>query len=124
MKKTHDIDTYLASQPAGPRKILSMVRQTIRRAVPFAEEGVSYRMPVFKYFGVVMYFAAFKAHYSVFVRPKYLNAFKKQLAGYKTTKAGINIPFDAEVPVRLISKLAKYAAEQNRKASTGRAVKW
>jgi uncharacterized protein YdhG (YjbR/CyaY superfamily) len=124
MKKQNPIDSYLSSLPSNRRKILSRVRQTIKKAVPESEEGVSYRMPVFKYFGVVMYFAAFKEHYSVFVRPKYLSAFKKKVAGFKTTKAGINIPFDGEIPVRLILKLAQYAADNNRKDFKGKPATW
>jgi hypothetical protein len=58
------------------------------------------------------------------VRPKYLKAFKKQVAGYKTTKAGINIPFDSKIPVRLISQLAEYAAEHNRLAAKDDTEKW
>jgi uncharacterized protein YdhG (YjbR/CyaY superfamily) len=113
MKSSKDISAYIASQPAAIRPKLKKLRNTIKEAVPMAEEGISFGMPVFKLNGIVMYFAAFKEHYSVFVRPVYLNKFKKRLTDYRTTKAGVNIPSDKEVPVRLVSDMARYAARQN-----------
>jgi uncharacterized protein YdhG (YjbR/CyaY superfamily) len=113
MKIAKEISSYISSQPASIRPKLKKLRQVIRKAVPLAEEGVSYRMPVFKLNGIVMYFAAFKEHYSIFVRPVYLDKFRNKLAGYRTTKSAVNIPSDKEVPIKLVSDIAKYAAEQN-----------
>ena len=112
----NDIKSYIASQPESIRPTLEKLRQTIRKAVPEAEEVISYQMPAFKYHGIVMYFAAFAKHYSIFVRPVFLNAFRNDLTGYTTTKSAVHIPLDRPVPVRLVTTLAKYTARQNREA--------
>jgi len=111
----HDIDGYIAAQSAAIRPTLEKLRRTIKDTVPAAQELISYRMPAFKYYGIVMYFAAFKKHYSIFIRPVYLQAFKNELKQYKTTKSAVNIPLEKAVPVRLVTKIARYAAHQNSK---------
>src|ERR1035441_3923848 len=61
------IDEYIAAQPEAVRPKLEQVRAAIRRAVPEAVEGIGYRMPGYKLQGKPMlYFAAFKEHYSLF----------------------------------------------------------
>jgi uncharacterized protein YdhG (YjbR/CyaY superfamily) len=111
-----DIDSYISSQGPEIRLTLGKLRETIKRAVPDAEEGISYQMPVLKYYGVLAYFAAFKNHYSMFVRPKYLQAFKHELTSYTTTKSAIHFSFDEPVPVRLVAKIVKHVAKANRES--------
>ena len=61
------IDEYIAAQPEAVRRKLEQVRAAIRRAVPEAVEGIGYRMPGYKLHGKpLLYFAAFKEHYSLF----------------------------------------------------------
>jgi hypothetical protein len=40
------VNEYLASKPAEVRIVLERVRRAIRKAVPTAQEGLSYQMPV------------------------------------------------------------------------------
>ncbi len=95
------------------QKILEKIRQTIKKAVPDAEEVISYGMPAFKFQGMLAWFAAFKNHYSVFMRPKSLQVFKEDLKQYELSKSAIKIPLDEPVPVRLVTKIIKYGAKQN-----------
>lgn len=46
--KPNSIDDYLAGLNEQPRAALQRVRQSIREAVPEAEEGFSYGMPAFR----------------------------------------------------------------------------
>ena len=55
-----DIDEYLSAQPESLKPVLEKLRQTILKAAPKAEEAISYRMPAFRYHGVLVYFDAFK----------------------------------------------------------------
>jgi uncharacterized protein YdhG (YjbR/CyaY superfamily) len=57
----------LADFPPKTRTVLRKVRTAIRKALPGAEETISYRIPAFKLYGrVVIYFAGWKAHYSLY----------------------------------------------------------
>jgi hypothetical protein len=59
MKKTtiSSVARYIAAQPKERRAALERVRRTIRRAIPGAEEGISYKIPAYKLRGrAVIYF--------------------------------------------------------------------
>ena len=61
------IDEYLARVPEPARSTLSKVRAAISSAAPRqAKEVISYRVPAFDYKGVLVWFAAFSDHWSLF----------------------------------------------------------
>lgn len=61
------VDEYIAAQPDAAQVVLERVRSTIRRALPGAEEVISYNMPTYKVHGrPVLYFAGWKQHYSLY----------------------------------------------------------
>src|SRR5262249_3675705 len=61
------VDDYIRAQPPKQRRALERVRRAIRKALPGAEEAISYRIPTFKVNGrMVLYCAAWKAHYSLY----------------------------------------------------------
>jgi uncharacterized protein YdhG (YjbR/CyaY superfamily) len=109
----NEIDNYLARLPVRERTILNKLRQVIRKAVPEAEEVISYQMPAFRFHGMLVWYATFKDHYSVFVRPSVLQAFINELNALELTKSAIKFPFDHPVPVRLITKIVKFGAIEN-----------
>ena len=52
------VDEYIASQPEIVQGVLERVRTAIRKAVPGAEEVISYKIPTYKLQGgPVLYFA-------------------------------------------------------------------
>src|SRR2546422_5193459 len=62
-----NVDEYLAGVPQPARSTLNKIRAAIRSAVPpEATETISYRIPAFKYKGVLVWFAAFSNHCSLF----------------------------------------------------------
>ena len=91
--KFSTIDEYLALQTKEVRAILQQLRQTIQKAAPDAEEVISYSMPAFKFHGMLVWFAAWKNHYGIYV-PSVLAIFKDKLAAYETTKATVRFPYD------------------------------
>jgi len=120
MQKTtvQTVDDYIASQPKAIRDALSLVRKTVRQAVPEAEEAISYQMPALKLKGsTVLYFAGWKAHYSLYPGSgHFIASFKKELAFCEISKGAIRFPLSQPVPVKLIAKIAKLrAAEVNEK---------
>ena len=61
------VDEYIASRPESVRGILERVRSAIRKALPGADEVISYQIPAYKLQGrAVIYFAGWKQHYSVY----------------------------------------------------------
>ena len=116
------VSEYIASKPKEARVALGKVRKAIRTAVPRAEERLSYQMPVFTLNGVpVLYFAGWKAHYSLHPATDALvAAFTRELAPYRPSKGLIRIPLSEPVPVALIERLARFRAEQIAARDTGR----
>ena len=109
---------YIAAQPPAARPALRKVRAAIRKALPKATEGISYQIPVYKLDGrMVLYFAGFKRHYSIYpASARVVRELKKELTGLLHSKATIRFSFDEPVPIRLIVRIAKLRAEEVDKA--------
>jgi uncharacterized protein YdhG (YjbR/CyaY superfamily) len=119
------VHEYIAAQPQATQVVLKLVRKTIRKALPGAEEAISYNIPAYKLRGrAVLYFAGWRRHYSLYpVSAPLVGAFKDELATYKVNKGTIRFPLSAPVPVKLIERIAKYRAKELRgkeAASEGR----
>jgi uncharacterized protein YdhG (YjbR/CyaY superfamily) len=108
------VDEYIASQPEAVRGILQRVRNTIRRALPGAQEVISYKMPTYTLNGKrLLYFAAWKQHYSIYAATQpVLAAFQDELAPYAISKGTIRFPLSEPVPVKLIGRIARFRAKE------------
>jgi len=108
------VDEYLASMPEATRDVLERVRSIIRKALPKAEEVISYQIPAYKQDGTtVIYFAGWKAHFSLYpATGPLLEAFQPELAPYKISKGTIRFPLSEPVPVRLIQQIAKFKGKE------------
>jgi len=91
---------YIASQPPATQKALRRVRAAIMRALPRAEEIISYNMPAYKVTGgTALFFAGWKKHYSLYPASERLAAaFAKDLAPYEIVKGTIRFPLGEPVP--------------------------
>lgn len=117
------VDEYIATFPAPVQALLEKVRATIRRAVPDAEESISYRIAAYHFHGRLIYFAAFPHHYSLYPATQLLkDAFADQLAPYELSKGTIRFPLDRPVPVRLIAALVKHRVAENLEAEAAKAA--
>lgn len=116
MPKTHfkSVDEYIAAQPGPVKKVLRLVRSTIRKALPGAEEVISYNIPAYKMHDErVIYFAGWKQHFSLYpAGARLAAAFKKELAPYEMRKGTIRFPLSEPVPVKLITRIAKFRAKE------------
>ena len=109
-----DVDEYLAGVPEPARSALHKIRKAIRSAVPRkATETISYRMPAFKYKRVLVWFAAFSNHCSLFPTASVIEAHKDELKGFSTSKGTVHFPLDKPLPIALIKKLVKARVAQN-----------
>ena len=109
-----DVDGYLAAVSGEARAALEMLRKTIRAAAPEATEVISYRIPIFKYHGPLVGFAAFKNHCSLFVMsPSVMDAHRRELKRYETAKGTVRFPADKPLPATLVRKLVQARIEEN-----------
>jgi uncharacterized protein YdhG (YjbR/CyaY superfamily) len=107
------VDEYFAGVPEPARSALNRIRAAIRSAVPpQATETISYRIPAFRYKGVLVWFAAFSNHCSLFPTAAVIEAFKKELKGFSTSKGTVHFPMDKPLPIALIKKLVKARVAQ------------
>jgi uncharacterized protein YdhG (YjbR/CyaY superfamily) len=108
------VDEYIASQPEAVQGVLERVRSTIRKAVPQAEEVISYKIPTYKLQGgPVLYFAGWKQHFSLYpVTANVVAAFKDEIAPYLVEKATLRFPLAQPIPVKLIGRIAKFRAKE------------
>jgi len=108
------VDEYIASQPEAAQGVLKRVRSTIRKAVPRAEEAISYKMPTYKLHNrPVLFFAGWKQHYSLYpVTGRVAAAFKDELAPYEVKKGTIRFPLSEPAPLKLIERIAKFRAKE------------
>ena len=119
-EKTSDapksIDEYLAGVPEPGRSTLNKIRAIIRSAVPReATEVISYRIPAFKYKGMLVWFGAFSDHCSLFPGPGIIQAFKEELKRYSISKGTIQFPLDKPLPATLLRKIVKIRVAANEK---------
>jgi len=102
------IDAYLARLPEPAHTTLQKVRAAIRSALPpSATETISYKIPAFRHGEVVMWFAAFANHCSLFPTPRVIEMFKADLKSYTLSKGTIQFPTDKPLPASLIKKMVK-----------------
>ena len=112
------VEEYLARIPEPARSTLNKVRArikeiTIRSVVPAeTTEVISYGIPAFKiegpkYKGMLMWYAAFSDHCSLFPTASVINTFKKDLKGFRVSKGTIHFPLDKPLPAALLKKMVK-----------------
>ena len=80
----------------------------IGRAVPGAEEAISYDMPAMKLNGKFFVgFAAWKKHIAMYPVPKVGEDLVERVAGHQTGKGTLQFPLKEPMPLDLIEKLVK-----------------
>jgi len=112
------VDEYLAAAPEPARstlnKVRAIIKETANRAVAPAEvtEVISYGIPAFKiegpkYKGILMWYAAFSDHCSLFPKVSVIEKFKKELKDYRVSKGTIHFPMDKPLPAAPLKKMVK-----------------
>jgi uncharacterized protein YdhG (YjbR/CyaY superfamily) len=107
------VDDYIRAQPTASQPVLERVRGVLRKALPGADEVLSYGIPAYRLNGrIVIFFAAWKRHYSIYPAgdPGVLAAFEKELASCEISKGTIRFPLERPVPAKLIAAIAKFRA--------------
>src|ERR1043165_278788 len=90
------VDEYIRSFPVEVREKLELVRRTIKKTAPKAEESITYNMPTYKQDGPLIYFGAFKSHIGLY-------------------PGSIKLPLKEPIKTKMISDLVKHQQKRNKK---------
>jgi uncharacterized protein YdhG (YjbR/CyaY superfamily) len=107
------MDEYINAFPEDVRRILSELRQTVKEAAPEAEETINYQIPTFTLNGNLVHFAAFENHIGFYPTPSGMEAFKKELSGYKGAKGSVQFPINEPLPLPLIRRIVEFRVKEN-----------
>ena len=102
------IDQYISLFPGHIKEMMQQLRQVIKETAPRATETISWEMPTFKVKRILVQFAGHNRHIGFYPQPEAIEAFKDKLSAYKTTKGGIQFPYEQELPVELISDIVRF----------------
>ena len=109
------IDEYIQSFPEPVRSKLVQLRKLIQEEAPEAQEKISYRMPTFFLNGNLVHFAAHATHIGFYPTPSGIEAHKRELSKYVTSKGAIQFPLEDPLPAGLIRKIVRFRVGENRK---------
>jgi len=122
-KKLATIDDYIATYPAEIQALLQKMRSTIQKAAPAAAEAISYGLPTYKQEGNLVHFGGFKSHIGFYPGPDAIEAFKKELAAYPSSKGAIQFPLDKALPLALVKSITQYRVAKNKEAAEAKKKK-
>jgi len=106
------VDEYLARVPEPARSTLNKVRAAIRSVVPAeTAELISYGIPAFKHKKVLVWYAAFSDHCSLFPTASVIEQFKGELKNYRVSKGTIHFASNKPLPAALLKELVKTRLE-------------
>ena len=110
--KPQNIDEYIAAQDETVQPRLREVRAVFQKAIPEAEERISWSMPTYWKGRNIIHFAASKKHLGIYPGDEAAGAFSEELSGYSVSKGTIRIPYDQPLPEELIERIAKWCFEK------------
>lgn len=110
-KKPNTIDEYIAAQPAEQQPYLRAVREAVRKALPDAEEKISWSMPTYWKGHNIIHFAGFKNHIGLYPGTEAVEEFAESLKGHKTSKGSIQFSYARPIPLELIEDIARWCHE-------------
>lgn len=114
-EKPKTIDEYIMRQEPEKQENLLLIRDTLRKVLPEAEERISWSMPTFWKNHNIIHFAASKKHIGIYPGPEAIIHFKDELKDYSVNKGTIRIPY-GKVDTKLIQTIAKWCWETDNHA--------
>jgi uncharacterized protein YdhG (YjbR/CyaY superfamily) len=111
--KPKTIDQYLATRNTDQRAALQRLRKAIRAAAPRAEECISYQIPAFRLDGRMLVWFGASTKHCAFYPGGIVEHFKRELAGYDTSKGTVRFQPDHPLPAALVRKLVKARIAKN-----------
>ena len=102
------VEEYLTAVEEPVRARIMQLRKTILSVVPSdSTEVISYGIPAVKRGKVLVWYAAFADHCSLFPTASVIEAFKDELKGWTVSKGTVQFPHDKPLPITLVKKMVK-----------------
>jgi uncharacterized protein YdhG (YjbR/CyaY superfamily) len=111
--KYNTVDQYIDLQAENTKAHLNNIREVILTAAPKAIEQISYGMPAYKIYSVLVYFAANKNHIGFYPTASPIQFFEAEFKAYKTSKGAIQFPLNTEIPKALVEKIVMFRIEED-----------
>lgn len=113
-QKKASVDNYINAQEPHLQPMLTQIRSVITATVPKAEEVISYMIPCYKYYGMLVGFGTHKKGCSFYtMNPRFLPTLAAELTNYKYTGSTIHFDPEKPLPVALIKKIIKLRVKEN-----------
>lgn len=120
LPKPKTVSQFINAAPRESRAHLREIRACIRKAAPSGKESLKWGMPAYSYQRILVMYAGFRHHVGFYPTPSAIRAFKKELAGYRTSTGSIQFPLDKPLPRSLIRKITQFRVRE----SAGPNPKW
>ena len=105
--KSENIKEYISAQTEEAQPFLQKIYDVVRNAAPDATEKISQYMPTFWQTKNLVQFAAHKNHVGFYPGDDAVTSFAERLAGYKTNKGCIHLPYD-DIDSELIADIVRW----------------
>jgi uncharacterized protein YdhG (YjbR/CyaY superfamily) len=108
------IDEYLSNVDAEKRAALERLRKIIKAAAPRAMEAITYRIPMFRQYGMLVGFSAAANHCAFYpCDSTTVKTFKDELKNFETSKGAIRFQPDKPLAAALVRKIVKARVAAN-----------
>jgi len=115
-----NVNEYIAAMPEPARSRLKEMRAAIQSVVPAeAVEIISYQIPAFRTKKVLVWYAGFSKHCSLFPTASVIEKFKNELAEFTVSKGTVQFPIEQALPTDLIKRMVKARVAAQPKAEVG-----
>lgn len=107
-KAPASVDEFILRQDKSIQPTLVSLKNTIRNAIPEAEETIAWSMPSWKMNDYIIQFAVSTKNISIYVGQEAVTHFNERLKEFDIHKGGIRFKYDQEMPLSLIADIAKW----------------
>lgn len=122
--KPASVADYIASQPKPAARALRQVQAVVRKAVREADPVISYGMPAFKLNGrILLYFAAWKEHYSVYPASDRFVQKVKAAAKHRVSRGTLRFDYEEAFPTRLMEQFIRFRVKELAERAAARKTK-
>ncbi len=111
--KPKTVKEYISGFPENIRQKLEQLQEVVKQTVPEAEEMISYNMPLYKWKGMLISFAAWKNHIAVYPMPAAKGVLLKKLIPFQGAKSTLRFPLEGPLPLGLIIEVIKLRMKEN-----------
>ena len=116
-KAPETIDEYILAQNEAVQPRLREIREIFRAVFPDAEERISWSMPTYWKGRNILHFAASKKHLGLYPGGEATTVFAEELKEYDVSKGTIRLPWNKELPTKLIQTIARWCYKEYKKDS-------